>query len=174
MKALVAVLVVAGCTDVVGGGPSDPPAEPREHDLRFVGLWAVEQPFHAAYEITYYDFGSDGALHPVVSDPADCLGHLSEHCVTGSVARGETSCVFGSEWFSRGSSKLVIIGDCSDDVAREIEIEMAADASSNSSWGGAGGTLVSVGGASGWIHDNWDWAFRKCPAGTDPTTCLPE
>lgn len=171
MRALLAVVVFAGCSNVATG-PSDPP-EPREHDARFVGLWAVEQPSHALYEVTYYDLGSDGSLHDVLSDPADCTGHLSEHCVTGSVASGETSCVFGNEWFSRGSSTLVVAGDCSDDVAREIVIEMAADPSSNTSWAGAGGALVSVGGAGGWAHDNWDWSFRKCRAGTNPTTCVP-
>ncbi|MBA3453390.1 MAG: hypothetical protein H0T42_09895 [Deltaproteobacteria bacterium] len=188
MRALLGVLVVAGCTNVAGG-PADPPPidppVPREHDARFVGLWAVEQPLHALYEVTYYAFGSDGTLHAVVSDPADCGGHLREHCVTGSVANcvptepqsrctGAITCVFGGEWFSRGSSTLVIVGDCSDDTAREIVIEMAADASSNTGWGGAGGTLTSVGGSDGWSHDNWDWSFRKCRAGSVPTTCVPE
>src|SRR5687767_10090545 len=91
MRALLAVVVVAGCTNVASGpaDPVDPPIDPpvpREHDARFIGLWAVEQPLHAAYEVTYYDFGSDGSLRAVVSEPADCTGHLGEHCVTGSVA----------------------------------------------------------------------------------------
>jgi hypothetical protein len=188
MRALLAILVLAGCTNVASGPGEppviEPPAEPREHDARFVGLWAVEQPFHALYEVTHYDFGGDGSLRAVVSDPADCSGHLSQHCVTGSVASclptpetprcaGEITCVFGDQWFSRGASTLVVVGDCSDATAREIVIAMAADPASNTRWGGAGGTLVTVGGEAGWSHDNWDWAFRKCQTGTDPTSCLP-
>ncbi len=177
MKVL-ALVAIAGCAGV----GDDPPIDPtREHDARFIGLWAVEQPQHALYEVTYYRFGGDGSLDDLESFPANCTGHLSEHCVTGSVANcvpdpqmgpciGDTTCVFGNEWFSRGSSTLVIVGECSDAVAREIVIEMNADPSSNTSFGGAGGTLVSVGGSSTWSHDNWDWAFRKCE-GADVEAC---
>ena len=124
-----------------------------------------------------------GALITGVSEPADCTGHLSEHCVTGSVARcvpeapsyrcdADLTCVFGDAWWSRGADTLVILGDCSDALPREIEIRLAADSSSNTQWGGAGGTLVSVGGDVAWSHDNWEWAFRKCPPGTDPSSCF--
>lgn len=170
---LLAVVAVAGCAEVVAP-PIEPPIVPtEEHDPRFVGFWAVEQPFHALYEVTYYRFGGDGSLAALASVPADCSGHLSEHCVTGSVrdcvpdpqtgsCTGATSCVFGDAWSSRGSSTLVVVGACSDAVAREIVIELSADPSSNTSFGGAGGTLVSVGGSPTWSHDNFDWAFRKC------------
>jgi hypothetical protein len=183
----IGILMSAACTNVAGG-PGDPvdPVDPTErgHDSRFAGLWAVEQPLHALYEVTYYDFGTDGTLHAVVSDPAGCTGHLSEHCVTGSVANcvpapgsssceSTISCVFGDEWFSRSSSTLVIVGTCSDLTSREIVIEMNADPSANTEWGGSGAGLVTVGGDTGWSHDNWDWAFRKCRAGTDPTSCVP-
>jgi hypothetical protein len=185
MKPLI-LMFLAACTSVAGDpdepGPDEP--GPEEHDARFVGLWAVEQPTHALYEVTYYDFAADGALAAVSSDPASCGGHLSQHCVTGSVANcvprvpGERceaalTCVFGDRWSSRSSSVLVIAGACSDGVARDIAIELAADSSSNTGWGGAGGTLLSVGGETSWSHDNWPWAFRKCPAGTDPATCVP-
>jgi hypothetical protein len=186
IKILAAALFVAGCSNAAGGG--DPPGgdapEARAHDPRFVGLWAVEQPAHALYEVTYYDFGADGSLRAVLSDPADCTGHLEEHCVTGSVANcvaadgsrsceATVTCVFGDTWFSRSPSTLVILGSCSDAVAREIVLELAADPAQDSEWGGAGGVLVTVGGEPGWSHDNWDWAFRKCRAGTDSTTCVP-
>ena len=173
MKALVLVALLAGCTQVGTNPPNDPPNDPpatREHDERFIGVWAVEQPLHALYEVTYYAFDADGSLHDLASEPANCSGHLSKHCVTGSVASGETSCVFGDEWFSRGSSKLVVVGACSDQVDREIVIEMAADASSNTGFGGAGGTLISVGGEAGWTHDNFDWAFRRCTS-SDLSAC---
>ncbi|MFN0246685.1 MAG: hypothetical protein ACKV2T_07235 [Kofleriaceae bacterium] len=39
---------------------------------------------------------------------------------------------------------------------------MSTDASSNTSFGGAGGTLVSVGGSTTWSHDNFEWAFCRC------------
>jgi hypothetical protein len=179
---LLAVVLLAGCSS-----PADPPdqPDPREHHARMVGLWAVEQPFHAAYEITYYDLAADGALTTGPSDPADCTGHLARHCVTGSVANcepaetggwceGTVTCVFGDAWWSRGPSTLVIAGDCSDGAAREIVIALSEDSTGNSSFGGAGGTLMTVGGEAGWSHDNWAWSFRKCPAGTGVANCFPE
>ena len=182
------MLVSVGCG---GGGPGAPDVDaappldgPGAHHARFVGTWAVEQPFHAAYEVTYYALAADGAVTVGPSDPAGCLGHLERHCVTGSVARctaadpgapclGPPSCVFGARWYSLDERTLAIAGVCSDQVARDLVVELAADPATDTAWGGAGGTLVTVGGEAGWAHDGWDWAFRKCPAGTTPATCLP-
>ena len=161
--------------------PSAPTPTVKEHHERFVGLWIVEQPSHALYEATFYEFVKDGTLRTGRSDPAGCTGHLSEHCVTGSVANceknqtatcvGTISCVFGKEWYSLDSATLIIVGTCSDGVARDIRIAFAKDASSNTEFGGSGATLVSVDGDTKWSHDNWDWAFRRCPAGTTEVTC---
>jgi hypothetical protein len=158
-----------------------PPVEAREHDPRFVGLWIVEQPYHALYESTFYRFDADGTLHTGSSDPSDCVGHLARHCVTGSVANcrpkrdeghctGTLTCVFGREWFSK-NGMLGIVGNCSDLNPRTIWIHFGKDASLNTVPGGSGGFLHSVEGSIEWSHDNWDWAFRKCPAGTTEATC---
>lgn len=144
-----------------------------QYDARFVGLWAVEQPFHAAYEITYYDFQADGTLVLGDSWPADCTGHLSDHCVTGSVAdcvaddneiwcEPERACVFGDEWHSEDDQTLVIEGHCTDDVVRDIVLLFSSDASQNSEFGN-GATVLTVDGQTGWSHNGWEWAFRKCP-----------
>lgn len=182
-RALVLVSLLAACSG--GSDDPDPPDPPvREHHARFVGLWAVEQPTHALYEVTYYDLRADGTVGVGPSVPADCTGHLERHCVTGSVARcvpaqpgerceADLTCTFGETWWSLGANRLVIVGDCADGVAREIAIDLRDDASANSEWSGAGGTLVTVGGEAGWSHDNWEWGFRKCPAGTGPDDCYP-
>ena len=163
---------------------SNPPTGPgpveREHDPRFHGWWIVEQPFHAAYESTLYEFRPDGELRLGASLPPNCTGHLEANCVTGTVANctpappndrceSELVCVFGDQWWSKSSRHLVILGECTDGRAREIEIELAADASSNTEFGGAGGTLLVVDGETGWSHNNWEWAFRKCAG--DPDDC---
>lgn len=154
MRSILALLAVtAACS-----GPDASPTPGREHHAALVGTWVVDQPNHALYESTHYELHADGAVTVGVSFPDDCSGHLSEHCVTGSVARcaaggqgcDATSCVFGSEWWSDGPSTLVIAGECSDGVARPIAIDLATAA------------VLSVGGETGWSHDNWDWAFRKC------------
>ena len=66
----------------------------------------------------------------------------------------------------------MIAGKCSDDRARDIVIELNADPSSNTEFGGAGGRLISVDGATDWSHDNFDWVFRKC-SGDAPCPWFP-
>ena len=157
--------------------------EKHERAERFVGLWAVEQNTHALYEVTFYDFRSNGRLVEGSSYPQGCTGHLSQHCVTGSVAncvpakagercQGLLTCVFGDRWHSLDASTLVILSNCSDGRVRELLFSFNSDISANASHsGGAGATLISVDGASGWSHDNWPWQFRRCPDRADETSC---
>jgi hypothetical protein len=182
MRTVIWLGLACACTNYAGGSdPQDPPPA-REHDDRFVGLWALTQPYHALYEQTHYWFHADGQLITGGSEPADCTGHLSEHCVTGSVANcvppagqfrctSTLTCVFGSEWFSLDSATLVIAGDCSDGLSRPITLAFNPDASMNSEFG-ANAMLVSVGGDANWSHDNWDWAFQSCPDGVEATCPL--
>ncbi len=192
--ALALLLSVVGCgrsgviDDHIGDdwavapGSASPIAGRPERDERFVGRWAVEQPTHALYEVTIYRLEASGALIEERSVPSDCGSHLEAHCETGSVARcvpaheeesctSELTCVFGDRWRSRGSSTLLIIGECSDGEAREIELAFDPDPSGNTGIGGGDATLISVGGERGWSHDNWPWAFRKC-ANADCDTLL--
>ena len=184
MRPVIALVLLAACTNYSsGGGSPDPdpnhPTVPREHDERFVGLWAVTQPYHALYEQTLYWFHADGALVTGASVPDDCSGHLSEHCVTGSVAHclpapgvgrcsAPLTCVFGASWGSVDDATLVIAGDCSDGTTRPITIAFNPDSSMNAGFG-ANATIVSVDGDANWSHDNWEWAFQKCPDGVEAT-----
>ncbi len=178
------LLLLGACTNApLGGGEPDPlPEVPEvpEHADRFVGLWAVTQPYHALYEQTHYWFRADGRLDVGASIPDDCTGHLGRHCVTGSVANcvpespaqgsctSDLTCVFGSQWYSLDASTLVIIGDCSDGLARPIRFAFNPDSSGNAGFG-ANATLISVAGDSNWSHDNWEWAFQKCTDGNEET-----
>ena len=148
----------------------------RKRHARFVGAWSVEQPFHALYETTIYNFSADGKVSILGSFPSNCSGHLSGVCETGHVSNcvrtprqpvceSDVTCFFGDRWYSRDARTLVIDGDCSDDVAREIVIDFQPDASLNTIPGGSGGGLISVGGEAGWSHNSWEWSFRKCPVG---------
>jgi hypothetical protein len=188
MRQVVLLVLLGACTNYAGGtdptgDPSGDPTGtmlPSEHHARFVGLWAVTQPYHALYEQTHYWFNADGSLLTGASEPADCSGHLSEHCVTGSVANcvppapgqgsctGSISCVFGDAWGSVDDATLVIAGDCSDGVSRPITLAFNPDSSMNAGFG-ANATIVSVDGNANWSHDNWDWAFQKCEDGVEAT-----
>lgn len=154
-------------------GPSRPPSA-REHDPRLVGLWLVAQPFHAAYEHTFYELDADGTLRTGSSEPPNCQGHLAKHCVTGSVANCRSddgdhcesalTCVFGDSWYSQ-EGRLGIMGKCSDGTPRTIWIGFGKNVS------GKGAFLESVDGSTDWSHDNFDWAFRRCEPGATEQTC---
>jgi hypothetical protein len=148
------------------GEPPVDPAPPSEHDARFVGLWIVDQPYHATYEATYYELVSDGTL---LEGSSVVWG--GPNVPTGRVAKMGTDlvCSFGSAWFSLDPSTLVIVGDCSDGQPREIVLGFNADPSSNAS--DAGVTILSVGGETDWHHPWPEWRFRKCPAGATERTC---
>lgn len=181
-----AALVAVGCGAKTGIeaelGPApatDGGSGPVARASRFVGLWVVDQPFHALYEATVYRFEEDGRLGVV---DTSCGGHLERHGVTGSVARcvptpsegwceAEPTCLFGAAWQSSGASTLIVAGECSDGRPREIRLAFDDDPTDDDRAGGARVTLESVGGERGWSHDNFEWAFRRCPAGTDAAAC---
>jgi hypothetical protein len=140
-------------------------------DDRFVGLWMVDQPTHGAYEVTFYTFEEGGQL--LQTDFQDGWG--GRFGETGSVAKAETfdpACTFGDEWHSAGANALVIQGDCTDEVEREIVLELDSDPSNNSEMGGVTIKIVSVGGESDWIHADWPWMFRKCEAEQTEGECM--
>ena len=183
MRQVIWLVFATACTSFAGGGEPDPDPIPSPiptgHDARFVGLWAVTQPYHALYEQTHYWFNASGSLVAGASEPAGCTGHLSEHCVTGSVANckpvppettctATVTCVFGNAWGSIDAATLVIAGDCSDGVVRPITLAFNPDSSMNAGFG-ANATIASVDGDPNWYHDNWEWAFQKCPDGVEAT-----
>lgn len=174
------LVLVAGCSG--GDRPTVTIDAVATQDPRFVGLWMVEQPFHAAYERTFYRLDADGTVAIGPSDPTDCTGHLERHCVTGSVAfclprfpedtcRGTPTCVFGARWRSAGPRVVIFDGVCDDGVARPIALEL--DATPGDDVEGGPAAVLTVGDEAGWSHDNWAWWFRKCPTGTTTATCAP-
>jgi hypothetical protein len=76
--------------------------------------------------------------------------------------------VFGNAWGSIDAATLVIAGDCSDGVWRPIKLAFNPDSSMNAGFG-ANARIVSVDLDANWSHDNWDWAFQKCPDGIEGT-----
>lgn len=179
----IAALVLALITGCSGGGSARTIVDAADATLdernpRLVGLWLVEQPSHALYERTFYRLDADGTVAIGPSEPSDCSGHLERHCVTGSVARcvptapeeqcqGEPTCVFGLRWRSAGPRLLSVDGVCSDGVRRPIVLELTA---ADDATGGPA-TVRTVGGETGWSHDNWSWWFRRCPADATFETC---
>ena len=163
-------LLLIGCGRTEPIEPAEtllPPVEvvvPERAD-RFAGLWMVDQPYHAGYEVNFYALGADGQVELVDSfgNPAPATGP-----VTGVVSDSPTAalqCVFGASWHSVAGERLIIEGRCTDGSSRNIELGFTSPAAQNGVGGGATVDLISVGGEQGWIHPGFDWRFKKCPAG---------
>ncbi len=140
----------------------------------FVGGWLIDQPFHAAYEASYYRFEADGRITVVASSPADCLGHLERFCETGHVSPpdGSILCRFGGgTWEEVNPLELAITNTCDDGVERTVLLDFTTFD------GEAGGApdIVEVDGRKGWRHTSWEWFFRRCEAdlqfGFEPVRC---
>ncbi len=158
---LLAVLPL-GCAERAGGDPD--PTTP-ETDPRFLGEWMVDQPYHALYEASWYDFQEDGVLQHV----RDCS--LGDEVPTGVVSdpTRSTRCFFGERWSAPDSVTLVIAGTCSDERARDIVLAFPADTTANAT-GQPLVDVVMVGGEDGWGHFSWDWVWQRCGAESCPPT----
>jgi hypothetical protein len=147
----------------------------EQYDPFFVGLWRVDQPMHALYEATLYDFRPDGEL---VTLETVTLGGREADYVTGTVARLEDPtcvgmncptqivCRFGGRWHSVSERRLVIEGVCSDNMIREIILDLTPIAGSDLFTA----EVVSVGGERGWAHHDFEWSWARCASRDE---CLP-
>jgi len=152
---ILAALVLASC---VGGTDG-------EHDERFTGMWVVDQPGHAGYEATVYEFDAFGIVRAL--DACDFSG-LGDDYVTGSVeSEFGIRCEFGGGWQSNGPNQLVVAGDCDDDRIRAIALGFDSNTSLNAE--GTNVVVVSVDGQSGWEHRDFAWRWTRCP----DTGCAP-
>lgn len=182
MRALVLgpVLLLTACgfaPDEEGGQVFPAPLEqpgtvtrPGEIDPRFVGTWVVDQPAHALYEASVYEFRTDGGLA--------LLGSYSfnqpiEDYQTGQVAVSDDSCgdwycedvkfvcAFGAQWSAPDAGTLRIQSVCDDGVTREVELSFTDDASANAQ-GNTTVVVERVGEHDDAFHWGPEWRFIKC------------
>jgi hypothetical protein len=145
-----------------------PDVVPNPSEQAFVGFWRVDQPNHAGYEATIYDFAEDGVLSEIESQ-----GFGSGQIPTGRVARcdgfrtreGYTNCetwgpecVFSNEWTATDAQTLLITSICDDGEDRKVSIHFASDFDTPQS------PKVSVSGDENWLHNDFDWAWTLCPS----------
>jgi hypothetical protein len=167
-----------------GGDPVEPPPPAQAFPDAIVGLWLVDQPYHAGYEASWYDFKADGSLVEVKSEsfghevPTGTVGRCEEwspqnddHCAEFDNAGecmeyypryctiwSEESCTFGDAWWATAAGSLTIASVCNDGTERDIVFDMAALLEGDAE----APLVVSVGGEEGWFHNMWDWRWLRC------------
>jgi len=139
----------------------------RRAQIDMVGYWLIDQPAHALYEASVYEFKSSGELR-LVDNYA--IEGISEYTVGSVLKRGkcppqnicppEIKCEFGNEWHSNIFQILSISGVCSDGVQRNIKIWLRSYSDPYSYHHDA--VVLSVGGKWGWYHGPFYWHWTKC------------
>jgi hypothetical protein len=174
--------------------PDSPNSLPQDDASSWAGLWLVDQPNHALYEGTLYDFRADGSLvegESVLFDGSQDVSEVGtvgkcvetdtesyESCSSNGNAcerieyvhcvRFEPTCTFGERWGAVGHT-LLIKGDCSDNTPRVIELTFPDDADlDNGQWLVPQSIIVE---GDPWEHNWWDWAWHRCEGSADE--CLP-
>jgi hypothetical protein len=123
---------------------------------RFVGAWRIAL-IEGDPAFSDFVFSGDGKLTHLLSvangqpvSPMQGAGMV--RCPgEGTVP----ACAFGPSWYSRGVDTLVIDGACTDQVARDIELQFSDETRT------AAVTVLSVGGEAGWSQ-RAAWRFEKC------------
>lgn len=160
-------MVNATIEDMAESAPDiGPDVVPNASEQAFVGLWRVDQPNHAGYEATFYEFGEAGVLREIESQ-----GFGSGQIPTGRVARcdgfrtaeGYTNCetwgpecVFSNEWTATDAQTLLITSTCDDGESRRVSIHFEGALNTPQS------PKVSVSADEDWLHNDFDWAWTQC------------
>jgi hypothetical protein len=145
-------LVLTGCSS--GGTP----AATDTFDQRYVGAWRVVSPEDPT-TFSDYDFSDAGKLtqlgavvHGAIVDPMQGVSTVTG--VAGSV------CVFAATWYNDSSSSMVVGGDCSDGVARQVDLAFVADTEA-ADRGVSQVTVKAVDGKTDWMRPA-AWQFEHC------------
>ena len=166
--------MVVGCVSGETPITPDPLVDPDpDHDPGLVGLWAVERPTNAQFWAEFYRLDADGSVTLEESTVGDCSGLGG--CDVGRVFHcGPTmdcydwndSCVFGDTWYSLSPLHLVILGECTGGVTREILIGFQRDDEGEL----VNAALLGVDNDPGWTFQPITPLFHKCPEGP-PSNC---
>ena len=150
----------------------------RTEQNEMVGYWIIDQPMHALYEASLYEFRSSGELRLVENY---AYGESSTYAV-GSVWKSNNpecpplinctpllTCEFADEWKIGVDRVLTVSGVCSDGIRRDIKISLRAYYSGSDAIS-YDIVILSVDGERGWYHGPNAWLWRKC---IDLEACAP-
>lgn len=139
----------------------------RRAQLEMVGYWKIDQPMHALYEASVYEFRSSGELllvdnYAMEGSPEYAVGSVWKKgkCPPQNICPPAIKCEFGNEWHSNIFQIITISGVCSDRVQRDIKIWLDTFSSPDSIYYSA--FVLFVDGEWGWYHGPFNWLWKKC------------
>jgi hypothetical protein len=131
----------------------------QQFNSRFVGLWLIDQPYHALYEANLYRFNSDGSIELLNQRPS---GYHTGTICSKSL---DKSCTFGDQWYSQGPDTLYIRLNCSDSLPREATLLFPDSINSNCQngdiWCGEP-VSIFIQQDTSWHHCDFQWRWIKC------------
>lgn len=139
--------VAAGCT-----GAGTLPAT-DSYSLSYVGSWRATADSASFSDYVFGKAGTLATLRAVVGgvtvDPMQGAG-LVHNASTG------VSCAFGPDWYSADATTVIVGGECTDAVARDITLDFGNATSKLSQV-----TVRAVDGEASWMEPI-GWSFRRC------------
>lgn len=168
--------VAAACSDDATSTPwqfqeepevEDPEQEEENANEAWAGIWRIDQPAHALYEATWYDFRPDGTLIELEtqylgSDNSMEIGFVSR-CnrysnpsnSAATCLEWSPTCTFGDSWEAPDETTLLIAGECSDGQHRLIELYFGSHTSYPDE------IIVEN---ETWEHNGFIWQWTPCDA----------
>lgn len=144
--------------------PIDEPETP-DYNAQWAGIWRVDQPHHALYEATWYEFRSDGTLLELQTEYLEGdnlmeIGFVSR-CNRFSDASNSSptclewspTCTFGQTWSAPDENTLIISGECSDNQDRLIKLTFDPNTEQP--------TEIMVENEE-WVHNGFQWQWTRC------------
>lgn len=129
---------------------------------RFDGWWRIDQPAHAGYEATAYEFQPGGVLVEGDSQsfgsgqvPVGRVAHCVELSSESQCLEFGVECLFGTRWQADGDV-LTINGECSDGHDRDILLTFQPIESDYME------PHVDVVPGQTWRHNDSQWRWARC------------
>ena len=134
-------------------------SDTQQFNNRFVGLWLVDQPYHALYEANLYRFNSDGSIELLNQRP---YGYHTETICSKSL---DKSCTFGDQWYSQGPDTLYVRMNCSDSLIRDATLVFPDSIHTNCQnpdiWCGEP-VSIFIQQDTSWHHCDFQWRWIRC------------
>ncbi|QED26735.1 hypothetical protein FRD01_05645 [Microvenator marinus] len=174
---LVFALVASACSDDATSTPwqfqEEPPLEEEpivepetpDYNAQWAGIWRVDQPTHALYEATWYEFRSDGTLLELQTEylggdglmeigfVSRCNRYTDASNSSPTCLEWSPTCTFGDSWRAADEHTLLISGECSDSQDRTIELTFDSNTKQP--------TEIMVENEE-WAHNGFQWQWTQC------------
>ena len=150
-----AALLPVGLLSAWGCSAASPLPATDSYAQRYVGSWRATAPGQAL-SFSDYVFQGNGMLATLRSVIDGVTVTPTQGAGVVHNAKSGLSCAFGSAWYSADATTVIVDGECTDHVGRDITLDFGNGTSALSQV-----TVRAVGGEVSWMEPV-GWSFHRC------------